>query len=177
MVLWVVGGGRRGARGRSCIIITEPDIEPPLATLTFSYPGLHEYLLQNCCQARQYEGIYMCDDDCVAPSEWGAGHAMWFATRNGRHSDRIDAVATAVPPLPSTQMLIALRGEGRSTCFLCNSPCHTCVHLYWRLDFWSLRYQPQPGPLFCIASTCVLPFPHQSHSLRGHQNIAWKIDP
>ena len=56
---------------------------PPSRTLPFSYPGLHECLLQNCGQARQYEGIYMCDDDCVAPSEWGAGHAMWFATRNG----------------------------------------------------------------------------------------------
>ena len=51
--------------------------------IDISYPGLHECLLQNCGQARQYEGIYMCDDDCVAPSEWGAGHAMWFATRNG----------------------------------------------------------------------------------------------
>ena len=40
----------------------------------FSHPGLHECLLQNCGQAWQYEGIYMCDD------EWGAGHAMWFET-------------------------------------------------------------------------------------------------
>ena len=51
--------------------------------IDISYPGLHECLLQNCGQARQYEGIYVCDDDCVASNEWGAGHAMWFATRNG----------------------------------------------------------------------------------------------